>query len=44
MTVQKAAVKTFVPGLEMCKGQSRDWKECYKVALDLLENVTNQNG
>ena len=39
MTVQKAAVKAFIPGLEICKGQSRDWKECYNVALELLENV-----
>ena len=37
LTVKKKDVKAFIPGLELLKGQSRDWKECYQVALELLE-------
>ena len=40
MTVKKKDCKEFVPGLELCKGQKRDWKECYKVALELLDTNT----
>jgi hypothetical protein len=37
LTVKKNGVKAFIPGLDICKGQSRDWKECYQVALEILE-------
>ena len=41
MTVKKKDCTDFVPGPELCKGQKRDWKECYKVALELLDtNIT----
>ena len=40
MTVKKKDCKDFVPGPELCKGQKRDWKECYKVALELLDTNT----
>ena len=37
LTVKKKDVKAFIPSLELLKGQSRDWKECYQVALELFE-------
>ena len=33
LTLKKVYCKVFTPSLEMCKGQSRELKECYKVAI-----------
>ena len=36
ITVKKKDVKPFVPDPELMKGQSREWKMCYQVALESI--------
>ena len=40
LTVKKVDCKVFTPSPDMCKGQSREWKECYKVAVEMFESLT----
>jgi hypothetical protein len=39
LAAKKADCKVFVPGPEICKGQSREWKECYKTALEIIDQT-----
>lgn len=38
LTVNKVRCKVFSPSPDMCKGQSREWKECYRVAVEMLQS------
>ena len=38
LTVKKVDCKVFTPSPDMCKGQSREWKECYRVAVEIIES------
>ena len=38
LTVEKVRCKPFSPSPDMTKGQSREWKECYRVAVEMLES------
>ena len=38
LSVKKVDCKVFTPSPDMCKGQSREWKECYRVAVEIFES------
>ena len=43
LTIKKADCKEFTNNPDMCKGQSRDWKECFKAAVELVELVQSDD-
>ena len=37
LKVKKTDCKEFTSNPDACKGQSRDWKECFKAAVDFIQ-------